>query len=79
MYVSSAYCNAHMPKCSTVYEQLYHLRDSSGKDVDHAAIVKHLLALPPEEAQAEVCLVCPSCIGMLACIQQLPCMHALQE
>ena len=61
MYVSTAYSNAHLGKNSTVHEQLYHLQEPIGQDVDHAAIVKHLLALPANEAQIEVCLIHSAC------------------
>lgn len=54
MYVSTAYSNAHLKKHSTVKEQLYPLREQDGQEVDHAAIVDRLLAMPVEEAQSEV-------------------------
>ena len=54
MYVSTAYSNAHLKRYSTVKEQLYPLREPSGQEVDHAAIVNRLLAMPIEEAQSEV-------------------------
>lgn len=60
MYVSTAYSNAHLGKNSTVNEQLYHLQEPNGQDVDHVAIVTHLLALPASEAQSEVCLIYPA-------------------
>ena len=56
MYVSTAYSNAHLKKYSTVKEQLYPLREQDGQEVDHAAIVNRLLAMPVEEAQSEVAL-----------------------
>ena len=58
MYVSSAYSNAHLKKTNTVREQLYPLQEPSGQEVDHAAIVKRLLAMPVDEAQVEVCFSC---------------------
>ena len=54
MYVSTAYSNAHLKKYSTVHEQLYPLREQDGREVDHAAVVDRLLAMPVEEAQQEV-------------------------
>ena len=54
MYVSTAYSNAHLKKYSTVKEQLYPLREQGGQEVDHAAIVDRLLAMPVDEAQREV-------------------------
>ena len=54
MYVSTAYSNAHLKKYSTVKEQLYPLREQDGREVDHAAIVDRLLAMPVDEAQREV-------------------------
>ncbi len=62
MYVSTAYSNAHLEKNSTVKEQLYPLKEPDGKEVDHAAIVERLLALPVEEAQARY--VCPGREGV---------------
>ena len=58
MYVSTAYSNAHLKRYSTVHEQLYPLREQGGSEVDHAAIVDRLLAMPVEEAQSEVYTVC---------------------
>ena len=57
MYVSTAYSNAHLKKYSTVKEQLYPLKEQDGQEVDHAAIVERLLAMPIEEAQLEVALM----------------------
>ena len=54
MYVSTAYSNAHLERYSTVHEQLYPLREPGGGEVDHAAVVDRLLAMPVEEAQQEV-------------------------
>lgn len=54
MYVSTAYSNAHLKRYSTVHEQLYPLREQDGREVDHAAVVDRLLAMPVEEAQQEV-------------------------
>ena len=54
MYVSTAYSNAHLKKYSTVHERLYPLREQDGREVDHAAVVDRLLAMPVEEAQQEV-------------------------
>ena len=54
MYVSTAYSNAHLKKYSTVHEQLYPLREQDGREVDHAAVVDRLLAMPVEDAQQEV-------------------------
>ena len=54
MYVSTAYSNAHLKRYSTVQEQLYPVREQDGSEVDHAAIVDRLLAMPVEEAQQEV-------------------------
>ncbi|KAL3162395.1 Fatty acyl-CoA reductase 2, variant 2 [Trebouxia sp. C0010 RCD-2024] len=54
MYVSTAYSNAHLKKYSTVKEQLYPLREQDGQEVDHAAVVDRLLAMPVDEAQQEV-------------------------
>ena len=74
MYVSSAYFNAHLEKNSTVREQLHPLQEPSGQQADHAAIVERLLAMPVEQAQAEVCFSCPpsSCIfGSQPCLHQL--------
>lgn len=58
MYVSTAYSNAHLKRYSTVKEQLYPLREQDGREVDHAAIVDRLLAMPVNEAQKEVKTVC---------------------
>ena len=54
MYVSTAYSNAHLKKYSTVKEQLYPLQEQDGQEVNHAAIVDRLLAMPVQEAQSEV-------------------------
>lgn len=54
MYVSTAYSNAHVKKYTTVKEQLYPLQEPNGQEVDHAAIVDRLLAMPVEEAQSKV-------------------------
>ena len=62
MYVSTAYSNAHLEKYSTVKEQLYPLQEQSGQEVDHAAIVSRLLAMPVEEAQSEVHACCLCCL-----------------
>lgn len=62
MYVSTAYSNAHVKKYTTVKEQLYPLREPNGQEVDHAAIVDRLLAMPVEEAQSEVHTCCPCCL-----------------
>lgn len=58
MYVSTAYSNAHVKKYTTVKEQLYPLQEPDGREVDHAAIVDRLLAMPVEEAQSEVHICC---------------------
>lgn len=62
MYVSTAYSNAHLQKYSTVKEQLYPLQEQDGQEVDHAAIVDRLLAMPVEEAQSEVYTFCLCCL-----------------
>lgn len=54
MYVSTAYCNAHLESNSTVTEQLYPLKEPDGREADHAAIVDGLLAMPAATSQAEV-------------------------
>lgn len=56
MYVSTAYSNAHVCHGSmiTLKEELYSLPDERGMPLDHAAYVKHLLALDPQAAQQEV-------------------------
>ena len=70
MYVSTAYSNAHLKKYSTVKEQLYPRREQDGQQVDHAAIVDCLLAMPVEEAQSEVHTFCLCC--MLPRLPMLP-------
>ena len=75
MYVSTAYSNAHLKRYSTVHEQLYPVREQDGSEVDHAAIVNRLLAMPVEEAQQEVstCL----CVSTYMLIDQVR--HALRR
>ena len=56
MYVSTAYSNSHMchGSMNDLKEELYPLPDEHGMPLDHAAYVKHLLALDPQAAQQEV-------------------------
>lgn len=55
MYVSTAYSNSHCARGSTVTERLYPLKGADGQPADPAAIVRHLMQTPRDQAQAEVC------------------------
>ena len=73
MYVSTAYSNSHCARGSTVTEQLHPLLGADGQPADPAAIVRHLMQTPRDEAQTEVwvqalCWHCRSCFKYL-CIQ----------
>lgn len=72
MYVSTAYSNAHLKKYSTVKEQLYPLREQDGREVDHAAIVDRLLAMPVDEAQREVTSPAQSPASYASCYTSFP-------
>eukprot|EP00891_Asterochloris_glomerata_P006070 jgi/Astpho2/6070/fgenesh1_pg.00084_%23_59_t len=54
MYVSTAYSNSHCARGSTVTERLYPLKGADGQPADPAAIVRHLMQTPRDQAQAEV-------------------------
>ena len=58
MYVSTVYAIAHSDQLNhtevATMEQLYPLHDEAGVELDHSAVVSHLMSLSPTQAQTEV-------------------------